>query len=130
MQWYKNDSGSRLCLLYVLRTRPGGERRGKKGHLSPVLGPFLFTVDISHMCTSAEEAFQQKLQQLIMIARGSLICRCDGVTVVVLYMTSHLECGSTLHGMRSRSACAKSWFVWKTNAAEYSNVYSSIQRQL
>ena len=28
MQWYKNDSGSRLCLLYVLRTRPDGEIRG------------------------------------------------------------------------------------------------------
>ena len=28
MQWYKNDRGSRLCLFYVLRTRPGGERKG------------------------------------------------------------------------------------------------------
>ena len=39
MQWYNNDRGSRLCLLYILRTRFGGERRGLKkvnfrGHLS------------------------------------------------------------------------------------------------
>ena len=28
MQRYNNDRGSRLCILYILLTRPGGERRG------------------------------------------------------------------------------------------------------
>ena len=38
-----------VCLLYILQTRPGGEKEDKEINFSPVLKPLLFMVDISHM---------------------------------------------------------------------------------
>ena len=49
MQWYNNDGGSRLCLLYVLRTLPGEERREEKRSIFARASAILFTVDITHM---------------------------------------------------------------------------------
>ena len=57
MQWYNNDRGSRLCLLYILRTRLGGKRRGEKRSIFARASAILFTVDITHSVEIKPEQF-------------------------------------------------------------------------